>query len=53
LRTDLSEEEVVTGESIAEPVREHILASGDDKLVRILQVLPEESIARLRGILEG
>jgi hypothetical protein len=49
---DLSEEEVRLGEEMAVPVREKILASGDEHLVRILRSLPEESYARLRGILE-
>jgi superfamily II DNA or RNA helicase len=49
---DLDEEEVRLGEQIARPVRERILQSGDAQLVRILQILPEESFARLKGILE-
>ena len=49
---DLTEEEVRLGENMAGPFREKILASGDEQLVRILRVLPEESFARLKGILE-
>jgi superfamily II DNA or RNA helicase len=49
---DLTEDEVRLGEEMAAPVREKILASGDEHLVRILRILPEESYARLRGILE-
>jgi hypothetical protein len=49
---DLTEEEVRLGEEMAGPVRDRILASGDQQLVRILRSLPEESFARLRGILE-
>ena len=49
---DLEEEEVKLGEEMAAPVREKILSSGDDQLVRILRVLPEESFARLKDILE-
>lgn len=49
---DLPEEEVKLGEEMAQPVREKILTSGDHQLVRILQVLPEESFARLKDILK-
>ena len=49
---DLQEEEVKLGEELAGPVRERILATGDAQLVRILKILPEESFARLKGILE-
>jgi superfamily II DNA or RNA helicase len=48
---DIDEDEVQLGEEIAAPVRERILQSGDDQLVRILRILPEESFARLKGIL--
>jgi hypothetical protein len=50
---DIEEREVQLGEEMAEPVRERILRSGDEQLVRILRILPEESFARLRGILAG
>jgi superfamily II DNA or RNA helicase len=49
---DIQEDEVQLGEEMATPVRERILCSGDEQLVRILRVLPEESFARLKGILE-
>ena len=49
---DLDEEEVRVGEQIAAPTRERILRSGDDQLVRILRILPEESFARLKNILD-
>ncbi len=48
---DIDESEVRTAEEIAPLVRDRVLRSGDDKLVRILRVLPDESWARLRGIL--
>jgi superfamily II DNA or RNA helicase len=48
---DIEENEVQLSEEIATPVRERILKSGDEQLVRILRILPEESFARLRGIL--
>jgi superfamily II DNA or RNA helicase len=49
---DIEEHEVQLGEEMAAPVREKILRSGDEQLVRILRILPEESFARLKGILE-
>ena len=49
---DLDEAEVQQGEAMALPVRDKILKSGDQNLVQILKVLPEESFARLKGILE-
>jgi len=49
---DLEEDEVQLAEKMAVPVRERILQSGDEQLVRILRVLPEESFARLKGILQ-
>lgn len=50
---DLEESEVQTAEQIAPQVRNLILRSGDERLVRILKVLPDESWARLRGILDA
>jgi ribosomal protein L40E len=50
---DLDEEEVRIGEQIAATTRDGILRSGDEQLVRILRILPEESFARLKGILES
>lgn len=49
---DVDEEEVQQAEAIAGTVRERVLRSGDAKLIHILKVLPEESFARLKGILE-
>jgi len=40
---DLTEEELRLGEDMEIPVREKILASGDQQLVRILRILPEEA----------
>lgn len=48
---DLDEHEVQEGEKIAEVVRGRILRSGDQRLVKIIQTLPDESWARLRTIL--
>jgi len=49
--SDIEEDEVQLGEEMAAPVRKRILQSGDEQLVRILRILPEESFARLKGIL--
>ncbi len=48
---DLEESEVQEGERIAEVVRGRVLRSGDQRLVKIIQTLPDESWARLRTIL--
>lgn len=48
---DLDETEVRESEQLAPLLRNRILQSGDEKLVRILRVLPDESWARLRDIL--
>lgn len=48
---DLEEGEVQEGERIAEVVRGRVLRSGDQRLVKIIQTLPDESWARLRTIL--
>src|SRR5262249_41201063 len=48
---DIDEKEVRNAEEIAPEVRNRVLRSGDEKLVRILRVLPDESWARLRDIL--
>jgi hypothetical protein len=43
---DIEENEVQLGEEMAAPVRERILRSGDEQLVRILRILPEEPALR-------
>jgi superfamily II DNA or RNA helicase len=50
---DLEETEVVQGEAIAQPVRDRVLKSGDDTLIRVIRTLPDESFARLKDILSG
>lgn len=50
---DLDEEEVRIAEQMAQPVRAKILRSGDETLVRIIKILPDESFARLKDILES
>ncbi|HOW77157.1 MAG TPA: DEAD/DEAH box helicase family protein [Candidatus Competibacteraceae bacterium] len=48
---DLDETEVRESENLAPYIRSQILQSGDEKLVRILKTLPDESWTRLRDIL--
>jgi hypothetical protein len=48
---DIEESEVQAAEQIAPTVRKLVLQSGDQRLVRILQTLPDESWARLKTIL--
>ncbi|HYB99741.1 MAG TPA: DEAD/DEAH box helicase family protein [Candidatus Limnocylindrales bacterium] len=48
---DVEEADVQEGEAMAESVRKLVMASGDEKLVRIIKQLPEESWARLKKLL--
>jgi superfamily II DNA or RNA helicase len=48
---DIDEDAVIAGEQMAQPVRDKVLASGDDSLVRVIRSLPDESFARLKDIL--
>jgi len=47
---DLTEDEVRESEEMASSVRDRILKTGDEKLVRIIRDLPEESWVRMRRI---
>ena len=47
---EIDEGEVRNAELIAPSVRNQILTSGDENLVRVLRVLPDESWARLKAI---
>lgn len=49
---DIEEDDTQEGEAMAGDVRKRVLASGDDKLVEIIQKLPEESWAKLKRIFE-
>ena len=49
---DLDEEEVQEGERIKDSFRKDVLSSGDEQLVRILKLLPEESYGRLKRLLD-
>jgi precorrin isomerase len=48
---DIDETDVKEGEAMAESVRRVIMASGDEKLVKLIRVLPEESWARLKRLM--
>jgi superfamily II DNA or RNA helicase len=50
---DLDEGEVKEGEEIAPGMRHRILKSGDEKLIQIVKLLPDESWGRLKGMLSG
>jgi len=50
---DIEETDVKEGERIAQPVRDKVLMSGDNTLVRIIRTLPDESFARLKDILSS
>ncbi len=50
---ELSEDEVKEAERIARDVRGAILASGDQLLINMLQVLPKESFGRVKTIIEN
>ena len=47
---ELSEDEVQASERIADDVRKRVLRSGDENLIRLIQVLPEESWERMRQV---
>lgn len=48
---DIEEDEVQEGEEIANSLRNSVMASGDEKLVKVIRQLPEESWARLKRIM--
>ena len=48
---DLSEQEVKAAEKMAPHIRSNCLKSGDENLVRIVRILPEETWSRLSQIL--
>jgi superfamily II DNA or RNA helicase len=50
---DIDEDEVQEAEEIAPLVRRRILGSGDHRLIKIIQTLPDESWARLRTIFDA
>ena len=49
---DISEAETQDGEAMAEEIFEAVYNSGDESLIKILKVLPEESFGRLGNIFD-
>jgi hypothetical protein len=50
---DLDEDEVQEAERNSAYVKNLILNSGDEKIIKIIKLLPEESWSRLKTILEA
>ena len=50
---EMTESEVKIGEEISDEVRAKILLSGDELLLRLAKILPDESFGRLKNILNG
>jgi superfamily II DNA or RNA helicase len=48
---DIDEADVQEGEAMASTVRKMVMASGDEKLVKVIRQLPEESWARLKRLM--
>ena len=48
---DLDEGQVQEAEAMAGPVRDRVLESGDETLIRVMRTIPDETFARLREIL--
>jgi hypothetical protein len=47
----MTEEEVQESEAMAPKLRELFLASGDEKIIKMLKTFPEETYARLAAIM--
>ncbi len=50
---DIDESDVQFAEEVFEQVRKKVFHSGDENLVRLIKVLPEESLGRLKTILDA
>lgn len=48
---DVDEDDVREGEAISENVRKLVVGSGDEKLLKVIRQLPEESWARLKRLM--
>ena len=48
---DIEEDEVQEAESMADSFRKQVMASGDSKIIKLIKVLPEESWARLKKMM--
>jgi len=49
---DLNEDEIQNYEAYKDDVRDNILKSGDETLLKLIKKLPDESFARLKKILD-
>ena len=47
-----SEEEAIEAERIAPEIRSKALRSGDEKLLKLLNMLPDMTVARLKNIMD-
>ena len=47
----MTEEEVKESEAMAPELRKLFLTSGDEKIIKILKTMPEESYSRLAAIM--
>ena len=47
---DMTEEEVQESEAMAPKLRELFLASGDEKIIKMLKTLPEEAFSKVVAI---
>jgi hypothetical protein len=50
---DIPEIEVIQAEGMAAHVRTAILQSGDARLIKLLKVMPEETLGHLKTILDS
>ena len=48
---EITEEDAVIGEDIADQVNRRILATGDERLINIIRVIPEEAYGQLAAIM--
>ena len=48
---DIDEDDVVAAEKHYDSIRKEILESGDEKMIQILKLFPEESVIKLKDIL--
>ena len=48
---DIDEDDVQSAEKNYESIRKEILESGDEKMIQILSLFPEESVIKLKKLL--
>ena len=49
---DMNEDEIQNYEMFKDDIRDNILKSGDETLLKLIKTLPDESFARLKKILD-